>query len=313
MKIKDAVTNGQHLYILSYRAGSASAKALAKYLSQFGKCSTRSRDPVTTAGVCIGWGLYNVQVAERAVVLNQRDLCVRASDKRIALDMMSSGGVPTPEYTNSRDVASEWLAAGDRVVARHVLSGHSGRGIQIVHKDSTVYRDPNMPDDTPWYAARLYTKYFKKTSEYRVFVVQGKPVLAYRKGLSSSVPEDSRQFLVRTHATGWNFCSVELSDVPQDVLDYAVKAQEALGLDFCAADIGWHEPARLTAVFEVNTAPGLEGSSVKVIGDALLEMDTEYNPNRDVVSTQPTALSFFTAEMLLRGVTPRANYIPPGF
>jgi hypothetical protein len=130
-----------------------------------------------------------------------------------------------------------------------------------------------MPDAQPWYAARLFTKYVKRAEEYRVFATRTGVILVYRKGLVRDIPEESRQFLVRTHATGWNFCAVQLSDVPQEVLDVAVRSVCALGLHFGAVDIGWNQHHRTASVFEVNTAPGIQGSTVQAVGDALCEVD----------------------------------------
>lgn len=289
MKIKDAIAQKTPVFVLAYKPGSASAKAIGKHLSGHGKVSVRARDPVHVPGIGIGWGVYSVQ-APHLSVFNQAQACAMASDKRRALSTLSNAGVACPTHSTSADDATEWLTSGDKVVARHVVHSHSGRGIQIVSESGTVYRDPSMPDDAPWYEARLFTKYFKKTTEYRVFAVQGKAVLVYRKGVQRDIPEDERQFLVRTHATGWNFCSVELSDVPERVLIEAVAAQEAMRLDFCAVDIGWHEPSQSVCVFEVNTAPGVEGSSVQILGDALLEMDTDHTPVR-AADTAPTPVS----------------------
>lgn len=297
MNIQDVQAAGGAVYLCPYSRASASAKGVAEYLlSQGIKVRVRVRDPFTAGegSVVLNWGQPACDFrASGAVVPNaQSDIAV-AVNKSTALATMSMCGVRVPDSTPSQDVAARWLQDGSTVVARHVLSSHSGKGIQIVNASGNVYRCSTLPEDRPWYAARLFTKYIKKAQEYRVFVVGQSCIFAYRKGLSTAVDENSRQFMVRTHATGWNFCDVALSDVPGDVQLQAVLAMRAIGLQYGAVDVGWNEHQQAAYVFEVNTAPGLQGTSIEKFCSALLKMELRQAPTLGIdpvpVQLAPTA------------------------
>ncbi|MNN94301.1 hypothetical protein D3C81_2129010 [compost metagenome] len=79
---------------------------------------------------------------------------------------------------------------------------------------------------------------------------------------------------VRNLANGFIFARGEdaLGNVPKDVLDQAVKAVASLGLDFGAADVIYNDRQKKAYVLEVNTAPGLSGSTLDGYTQRLKEM-----------------------------------------
>ena len=54
------------------------------------------------------------------------------------------------------------------------------------------------------------------------------------------------------------------------VLSAGIRAVGCLGLDFGAADIGWNSHDGEPSVYEVNTAPGLEGTTLDKYYGAML-------------------------------------------
>jgi glutathione synthase/RimK-type ligase-like ATP-grasp enzyme len=54
----------------------------------------------------------------------------------------------------------------------------------------------------------------------------------------------------------------EAVSAPNTVEEQAIKAVQALGLDFGSVDVIWNERHSLPYVLEVNTAPGLVGTTV---------------------------------------------------
>lgn len=56
--------------------------------------------------------------------------------------------------------------------------------------------------------------------------------------------------------------------MPENALNAAIQAVRALGLNFGAVDIGWNERDG-PCVFEINTAPGIEESSLEAYTIAL--------------------------------------------
>ena len=109
--------------------------------------------------------------------------------------------------------------------------------------------------------APLYTKYVKKADEYRVHVFGGEVLDVQQKRKRQEVPNDEVDYQIRNLAGGWVFCRDNI-DCPSSVRELAVGAVRALGLDFGAVDIGFNRHNGVGYVFEVNTAPGVEGSTL---------------------------------------------------
>ena len=81
---------------------------------------------------------------------------------------------------------------------------------------------------------------------------------AQEKRRRSGVETNSK---IRTEEHGWVFCRGNVQ-VPDDVKLQAESAVSALGLDFGGVDVIWNEKEQQAYVLEVNTAPGLEGTTV---------------------------------------------------
>ena len=73
---------------------------------------------------------------------------------------------------------------------------------------------------------------------------------------------------IRNHGNGWIFArgGVEIQD---EVKEVAIKAVSALGLDFGAVDIVI-TPQGVGKILEINTAPGLEGTTLESYKNAIL-------------------------------------------
>jgi hypothetical protein len=166
-------------------------------------------------------------------------------------------GVSVPDFTNDINKAQQWVNEGKVVVGRSVLNGHAGIGCRIYKDDQR----PNV-DQLP-----LYTLHVRHKDEYRVHVFNG-AVITFAKKLKRRGFVDVNPW-IRSYANGWVFCrdGVQLPD-GVDVL--AIAAVKALGLDFGAVDIGYRLKEKKGYVFEVNTAPGLMGSTIGFYADALL-------------------------------------------
>jgi len=160
--------------------------------------------------------------------------------------------IKTVEWTDSQNLAEQWVGDGYIVVARTKLTGHSGDGIIIVEKGEAI---PDAP---------LYTKYIFKEKEYRVHVANGKVIDTQRK-----IKDPDREVVtwkVRSHANGFLFARNGIDpDHARDQL--ATAAVNALGLHFGAVDI-IQDKAGVLYVLEINTAPGLEGQTVERYAEA---------------------------------------------
>ena len=107
-------------------------------------------------------------------------------------------------------------------------------------------------------AAPLYTQGIEKDKEYRVHVFKGQVIDYQQKKQRIGVESDST---IRNHSTGWVYTRISVV-LPEGVKEQAIKAVDALGLDFGAVDI-CTDLEGTPFVLEVNTAPGLEGTTLE--------------------------------------------------
>lgn len=160
--------------------------------------------------------------------------------------------VRTPEFTTDRQKAFGWLVHGATVVERHVLNGNSGAGIRLVE-----------PGQEELSKAPLYVKYVPKKQEYRVHVCGGEAVDIQRKARRHDVADEDINWKIRNHDNGFIFARNEDGVVPPDVSYQAVLAVKLLGLDFGAVDVIFNDKEQKAYVLEVNTAPGLSGTTLE--------------------------------------------------
>jgi len=248
------------IYLYPYKTGSRSCRALAMAL---GARVIRRESSAFREGrgrPIINWGASNVPYT---VALNPPQLVGIAGNKRMAFDSLAHANVSIPSYTSLVRPANQWLDDDQVVVARQILTGHSGAGISII----------NPGDDLP--EAPLYVKYIPKRAEYRVHVTdfykddQHEPLIIHiqQKRRRIDVPEEEVNWQVRNHDNGFIFAT-ENVDAPQMVLDESKKAIRALGLHFGAVDVILNEGRQCAYVLEVNTAPGLEGQTITRYAEA---------------------------------------------
>lgn len=191
--------------------------------------------------------------------INAPEAVVRSSNKLSSLESFKEMEVPAPDYTTDMDTARAWLDDGHVVVERKYLRAHSGRGIRIVSADNGGVLQ----------AAPLYTKYVKKAHEFRVHVFRGEVIDASQKKKRQEVDNEDVNYQVRAARNGWVFCRDNVV-VPEVVLDAGVRAVQAVGLDFGAVDIGWNEKRQEPCVYEVNSAPGVQGTTLDTYKEAFL-------------------------------------------
>jgi D-alanine-D-alanine ligase-like ATP-grasp enzyme len=109
--------------------------------------------------------------------------------------------------------------------------------------------------------------YVKKLTEYRIHVginqayPMGYIIAAQKKLKRRSVPNAEINYQIRNHKNGWVFTRENVHP-PLEVIEEAKKAVKALGLDFGAVDVGWNEREEKATVYEVNTACGMEGTTL---------------------------------------------------
>jgi len=237
-----------------YKMKSSSAKKLSEALGVkrvrlFGKFRNNFNRPV------VNWGnskrAWWMDRWPNQVILNTPESVAISRNKRLTFEKFAENQVPCPEWTTSKEEAFEW----DTVVCRTILTGKGGRGIIIWNKDS----GEELPD------APLYTKYFKKKREFRVHVFNGEVIdFAEKKKRREA---QNVNYKIRNHGD-WVFCR-EGVELPECCAQAAIQAVKAVGLTFGACDVGYNEMKNLPCVFEVNSAPGIEGTTVLKYKEAI--------------------------------------------
>ena len=80
-------------------------------------------------------------------------------------------------------------------------------------------------------------------------------------GCRLDVPDEEVNWKVRNHDNGFIF-QIEDFDLPEDCETQAIAAVEALGLYFGAVDVVYNGREKKAYVLEVNSAPGLSGTTL---------------------------------------------------
>lgn len=251
--------------LLPYKAGSNGAKVLAANIGVRRIKLENSKFIPGNNKLVINWGNSRPGFAQ-GTWLNEPSCVKLASNKLYSLEVMSVEGVPCVEFTTSRSKANEWRISDTMVVARNKLTGHSGEGIEIITTEEQVVDSP----------ARLYTRYFKAKDEYRVHVMGDKVIDVQQKRKRDDVPKEEANYMIRSHDNGFNFCREDV-DLPDVCVAAALAAIKALSLDFGAVDIRYNDKSKECAVLEVNTAPGLEGTTIETYTKAFTELFQNFN------------------------------------
>ncbi len=246
-----------NMKIYAYDKNSQSAKFLAEIL---GVKRLKHDGKAIKVDTLLNWGSSNIKrLIDADNILNEPDAVKLASNKLKSFQTFERARVSTVPFTQSKELAKVWLFEEHTVVVRHKLNSHSGEDIELLEGDVDI---PDAP---------LYTRYVKKTDEYRVHVFNGEVIFQQRKARKKDVADEKVDWKIRNHGNGFVFAHKDVV-VPDPCIVESITAIKALGLDFGAVDVGWNKYTTTATVYEVNTAPGLEGSSL----DAYVEKLKEY-------------------------------------
>jgi glutathione synthase/RimK-type ligase-like ATP-grasp enzyme len=233
---------------------SVSAKKLATELG--GICVLRSSKTFKPKwnDLVINWGCSKEPnfVYNAVNSLNSFESVAIATNKLETFKRFKSNFIPHPEWITDYNTAKNWKGL---IVSRSILNGFGGNGITLSESDALSNNQ------------LLYVKYVKKRHEYRVHVFNGFVIDVTWKRKKKGVGHDSK---IRNYKNGWVYCRDNLTE-PVDLRLTALRAISSLGLNFGAVDIIWNEKQNKCYALEVNTAPGLVGTTlnsyVKAIKD----------------------------------------------
>lgn len=201
----------------------------------------------------INWGIPPFNPLPNSLNQNARN----ASNKITAFQLMSPRN--KLRWTTDKEEAKTFKLC----YCRTLLCSSQGRGI-------VVARSPEEVVDAP-----LYTKgIISVAGEYRVHVFKGEVIYIVQKKKLSSEQRELRGIsnvnpYIRNHENGYIFAREDISSYPDSVKTVALNAIEDLQLDFGAVDVVVSGYSDNSFVLEVNTAPGIEGTTVKKYVEAI--------------------------------------------
>lgn len=254
--------------VFPYKLGSLSAKMLSSGLRVK---RVRPTYDAKRRDVVINWGNSRPSsILQTTHDLNSHSAIALACNKLKTFKTLEAAGFEhLPLWCTTRYEADQLLytssEGGERdsaIYCRTNLTGHSGSGIVIATNSYELVDAP------------LYTVKTKHKHEFRVHVFKGKVIDVQQKKKRIGSPTINSG--IRNHSNGWIYARCDISP-PTNVLTSAVEAVTLLGLDFGACDIGYRERDNKAFLFEVNTAPGLHGTTLQNYVDAFTNYLGELN------------------------------------
>lgn len=240
----------KNVFLRSHNPLSQGAKELADALSIRRIAHKRSRFTPRASLTVINWGASELPDGyEKCRIINAPDKVTIATNKLSCFQTIS-GSCRVVPFTTDRDTVKEWLSDGYGICARTKLRASQADGLVI------------FDGVQPFVNAPLWTQYVKKKDEYRIHILGGEVISVQRKALKKDFETDEDvDHRIRNLANGYIFARENLV-VPDDVRGQALAAVLATKLDFGAVDIIWNEKKQQGFVLEINTAPGLEGTTI---------------------------------------------------
>ena len=240
--------------IYPYRRGSRSALALSRALGGRVLRLENSRYRYRDRDTIINWGSTNCPFP---ALNGDRDAMRRAGNK-LSFFQHHAGAEWLPPFWTARETIP---ADAYPIVCRTLLTGHSGDGIVIAMDESELVDAP------------LYVQYIKKLREYRVHIARtnGSGVIFDYTEKKKRRDSDVGEYMIRNTANGYVFCR-DTVVLEQEVSRAARECFANSGLDFGAIDIIYNAHYERAYVLEINTAPGLEGTTLERYTQTLRRM-----------------------------------------
>lgn len=265
-------TSKNKIILYPYQIYSESAKALQdEIVSRSISCKRFRKDKDYLIGpysTIVNWGNseWPKWLSTKRDILNPPHKVKDACNKILTFKLLSKKYRSyIPAWTENKDQAVILNKLGHTILARTKVEGSGGEGIVVI--------EPKQPDKIP--PAPLYVQYIKKKYEFRVHVFNGQVIDVQQKKRNMDIDIVNTQ--IRSHANGWVFSRENLAPEAQSrhMHKLAIDIVGALQLDFGAVDIIYNSDRESFYALEVNTAPGLEGQTVKTYADQIIKYNTE--------------------------------------
>ena len=251
----------KRIILIGYKLGSASLKELAlafkaklnlpalKVRKDSTKYQPRYTDYIINWGCSQQWPFITHDKKDgHQYAINKLDFFKKISN----YNETTANQVNIPDWTDNAEIAKQWKSL---VVCRKLLSSHSGNGI-VLHENGGDTELPKAP---------LYVAYKKKRHEYRVhFFKKADGTLSVIDVTQKKKRKGAEQLdtKIRNHQNGWVYAREDIQE-PHDLREQALRTATALDLKFGAVDLIWNEKENKSYVLEVNTAPGITGTTLE--------------------------------------------------
>lgn len=253
----------KRIIIIGYKIGSASVRALAQALREKVKQKVLrvNKDSITyknkPTDYVINWGVSRYKPNHTVAYVQNKLYFFRTIQKYNDTHKdYPDCHVNIPEWTEDKDVAQQWIDDQQMVVGRKLLNSHSGNGI-ILFDSETITTNVECP---------LYVKYKKKKSEFRVHVFSKDDgpleVIDVTQKKKRKDFDGEINTKIRNHKNGWVYCRENITE-PHDLRTQALRAAILCGIKHGAVDVIYNEKENKSYVLEINSAPGIEGTTLE--------------------------------------------------
>lgn len=200
---------------------------------------------------------YKVWRSRHPKLMRKNLLYGDCKDKITQYEFFKAQNIPALEFTTSNAEALSWVEEGKCVVARTLTRSSEGKGIVVIE----------TPDQ--FHSAPVYTQYKKKKREFRVHVYEDQVVCVLEKRKKKGAAEGEHK--IRNTVNGYVFCRQNVVE-PEGIRELAIAASKVTSSKFKGVDIGYNEKFNQLFVIEVNSAPGMEGTTVQEYAAAILKV-----------------------------------------
>jgi len=281
----------------------STGKALADKL----KATHGKTKPTGTDKICICWGCKTKERINmgKTPVLNHPDRIRENRHKFETLKKLAAAGVYVGNHADAKTIIHALATpTGDEPMALPVIGRknyHQGG------KDFHTCLTKSHVEIAIRAGAAYFRNFMDVKDEYRLHVFQGVVINAQRKterknlgdayanqhgdriannAAKKNVKLDKATMdhvlkdlggreghanqIIKSNTKGWKFSQIKLVNVKKNLQEAAIAAVEAAGLDFAAVDCVMLNDGR-AAIIELNTGPGLEGTSFEAYVKAFQE------------------------------------------
>jgi hypothetical protein len=236
----------------------AVCRAIAEKLEDLGVLVLRQGSACTykarPGDILINYGTPELRFCKPGVhVLNHPSKVAARYTKLAQYRLLKAARVPHISFTTDPRTVRIWLQEDYEVYARLDGNSSGGHGIRVLE---------GAEADIP--PASVYTCRFNARREYRVHVFRGKVIDVSQKRRTRGREANP----IRSYDNGYIFAHDHIEAYPESMTDACVSAVNAMGLDFGAVDVLLKNDGAC-AVLEVNSAPGMEGTTLDRFAEAL--------------------------------------------